>query len=501
MSSSLTLHKIASADPTWLFLNPRYHQHTNGKVLTIVVACVAALAFSFYYFFPYSIQQLWDFIRTFDSDLFNVAVYVLIYVVAVYGIFRILYMTVLTEVEIAIARVIGNQAVDRVRNREKEIPWTVLERITNSVNNTHISSSISRLSKLIADEARDKKFVSSTILMEPYKDESNVRFFKIGVLQKTALQLGILGTFIGLILGFGEMDFERLDASLDTLFVQLQYAFTTSIAGLVSSIILGLFLSNLRAKQEVYFQTMEESTNYLTSLARRTISEGELLNGLHEATNALNQNTVRLTELEGEVSQQNKVLSSGMQQLANAKIGFNDFIKELSDTELGFMKQMEKVYEVLGPEKMSGELKLALEKASTEYLSTTQAKFNRINQVIEKTNQNIRDIEKHLAKHNNLYMNSVQSQEKFIKTLTDTHVTGSVVTAMKSSTEEISKGINKQLQTLTGELSGFTQEMGQFNANARRFFTKKNQVEKWILITLIIVIVTFFGIYSYYNFL
>lgn len=60
----------------------------------------------------------------------------------------------------------------------------------------------------------------------------------IALLPNVAVSLGILGTFVGIYLGLLEFDVEKISDSIPNLLEGLKTAFATSIAGLISSIIL-----------------------------------------------------------------------------------------------------------------------------------------------------------------------------------------------------------------------------------------------------------------------
>jgi len=502
MSNPLNIERIAKANPRWLLFKLSYHLQNNFTVAIYSTVFLLVIGLAFYHFFPYDTAEIKSLSgASLATAVANILLYASIYTVALIGLIKITYLTATIEIETAITKVIGNKAAAKKRENPTEIQIDELVLITKAVQNPNIASAVLRLFSLITDEAQDKKFMSSSILMEPYRDESNVQLQKVSVYQRTALQLGILGTFIGLILGFKEMDFDNLDAGLDVLFVQLKYAFSTSIAGLVTSISLGLLLLSLRSRQEKYFREMETATFSVTALARRSVSQGALLNGLHEATNAFHQNSAQIGGLKGEVEKQNETLTKGMDQLVKAKFDFNNFIKELGDIEKGFMHQMESIYVTLGPEQLSDGLKAALEAATTAHLETTKNKFVQLNDLVDKTNANIQGVEKQLAKQAELHGANIKSQDNFIKTLTDTHVTGEVIQAMQSSSKEISGSMNKKVELLAVQLEQFSKQMEDFNNNSNRFFQKKHTLEKRVLVTISVLLISFFSWFYYTNFL
>lgn len=476
--------RIAKATPIGLLFSSAYHLGNQFKLLFFVGMSILFLLLSAFYFFPYSIQEVVAIITTFNRDIINILLYGIIYIVAFIGLWKIVKIMAATEIELSIAKIVGLKAEEKIQEHRTEIPINEFIGIIKIVVNKNYNSSILRLFNLIADEARDKKFVSSTILMEPYKDESNGEIMKVSLFQRMVLQLGILGTFIGLIIAFGNMDLERLNDGLKIISSSLKYAFSTSIAGLMSSIILGILVFVLRRKQEDYFKAMETTTTNLTSLARKTISEGALLNGLHEATKAFHQNSNKINALKFEVNEQTKAMTQGMTALANSKQDFNAFTKELKDMEIAFISEMRNIYQTLSPNQMSTELKSALEKASMSYLVTTQKKYNELNALIDKSNQNIKAIEKHLSHNANLFKSNNQNQKEFIAQLTESHVSGQIIKAMKKSAEEMGQHTNQQIKLFNDRLGNFSEQLNIFNDNTGSYLKKKHRIEKGILLTL-----------------
>src|SRR5262249_38104955 len=95
-----------------------------------------------------------------------------------------------------------------------------------------------RLFQHICKEAKDRKFDSSATVIQSYSEEALAPIFTLHTLQKIALWLGILGTFVGLLVALRASDFSRLtdgssfELSVQKMFGGLFISFTASVAGL-----------------------------------------------------------------------------------------------------------------------------------------------------------------------------------------------------------------------------------------------------------------------------
>jgi len=102
-----------------------------------------------------------------------------------------------------------------------------LENIT-SLGNTKYFLSTNRIIDHIRTEAQSRRFDSSLTILNAYKEEFMSQYIRIASFQKIALQLGILGTFIGLSKAFSTIHTGNLD--FGALIASLKLPFSTSIA-------------------------------------------------------------------------------------------------------------------------------------------------------------------------------------------------------------------------------------------------------------------------------
>lgn len=480
--SNLTQEKIARSNPKTLLFNSSYIQKSVA-IYMIIIAIILVLIGAAWLFFPYKsdkdIQLLG---QNWGMDLINMILYFLIFLFAFYALYKVISLLLRTEVEKASASLMEHNArLKTLEYQGREIHIGELEKLVSIVRNTYFNSSIFRLFSLIVDEARDKKFVSSTILMEPYRNESDHEFSKISVYQKIVLQLGILGTFIGLINAFSGLNLSDYNESLVIISLSLKYAFSTSIAGLISSIVLGLLVGFVRRSQEAYFKDMEKATVTLTSLGRKSISEGVLINSLNQATEALKQNKDQLRKVEERITVQTDTLDNGIAKLKKTEHNFFESMDQLTESENAFVEKMGKIYETLSPNEMSQAFKQKLEEATTDYFKDTKKKYVELNRIVESTTKNMNTLQQTMNKQNTHINHLNKNQEKFIATLTDKHITGQVTQAMRDSSLAISKELSNKTEQMSKHIDSFGYQLSKFNTSTDIYLKRRHRVEKIIL--------------------
>lgn len=208
-------------------------------------------------------------------------------------------------------------------------------------------------------EALDNRFESSILVVQPFLEKWEMHLFNIQHAQRYALNMGILGTFIGLIIGLtdlqeqlanlparadsGSLFTHHLTDILGTLFSGLNLAFGTSVAGLQVAIILGFFLIYLRGKLTQHYEAMEKLAVDLLSVVRSAINDASLLAALEEIPASLSavrhelnnhgkvisqevRDTARL------ISSQNQHINHALKQQQKAGVRFSKFLRDFSAT-------------------------------------------------------------------------------------------------------------------------------------------------------------------------
>lgn len=90
----------------------------------------------------------------------------------------------------------------------------------------------------------------------------------LAVLQRIVLQLGILGTFLGMLFAFGSKAFLMESPDLNGLMESLRFAFGTSVFGLVGSIFLLSVSAHCRLSGQIVFRRLERMTNNILDVAK-----------------------------------------------------------------------------------------------------------------------------------------------------------------------------------------------------------------------------------------
>jgi len=433
--------------------------------------------------------------------MLTLVLYGAIYLLAIRGLLVVIQTFATVEIENAIAKKVyskSNELLLAIRSETQE--RVDLERLeTYLPKNTSYNAAMLRLFNQIISEARDRRFESGVVLMQTYREESLGDIFKIMTLQKLSLQLGILGTFIGLINAFKglNLNLEELRTSLNVISGSLQFAFSTSIAGLMASIALGILVISLRKKQKNYFRSMEEASNKLVSLARNSINHDEYLAGFKEVGDRVDQVTQKVKEQNGKVDIQTLAIRKGMEELSKARGEYNLILSEMKD-----------IHKILSPKKISEKLEKSLSE-SVEGISKGIEKnvgvhlkeYGKISKSSQLLNDNLVALNKQLSEQKEIYEKSnskvlkareeiVDSQKNFIKQISKSHVTEH----LKKGIVEASQDMTENIKTSIG---GVSQGLNVFNNNMNGFqhFTeshlKRARKERIILwsITIILMIV------------
>lgn len=280
------------------------------------------------------------------------------------------------EVEHGIAEVVNLRAVEWLRSiASGETTRLDLERLEPELlpNNPAPEIGIVRLFQHILKEARDRKSSPGFLIMQPYREESYGDLFRLQSIQRAALQLGILGTFVGLVMaiariapgGEGELQVSAIVPLVDSLDV----AFTTSIAGIAVSVILGFLMMVIRGRQDAYFRSMEEATVSVASLARNAINKDEYLAELNQVQVAIHELGDRILEQSQQTEAQTGVLQSGVRKLLETKGEFDRFLANLGEDRNEFLEEMRGVYDRLSPERFAQRLDERIEAAMERMLT------------------------------------------------------------------------------------------------------------------------------------
>lgn len=265
--------------------------------------------------------------------------------------------------------------------------------------------SMIRLFQHICKEAKDRRFESSVNVIQPYREEALEDIFKLQSVQKIALWLGILGTFIGLLgaIQVGDLSRGAQEGGADPMdivykmFDNLFIAFSASLAGLEVAVIIGAFLLLLRGRQDAYFKSMESAVVTMLSLARNAINRDEFLvefGQIRQSMDALKdelyQQTKELSggmyEVRDKLRQQTGQIQAGMDKLAAAGSQFDDFMKQLSARQRALLDDVRSVYDAISLRNLGTTMQQHIADAGRHIASTLDPNVTRIAEQIAQLN-------------------------------------------------------------------------------------------------------------------
>lgn len=370
--------RVAGSSPKTLVRQREFHFRQPGW-WTISISSLAAL----YVLAPYTHHGAagWD--------IFTVFVQLL----AFWGALITINALAVMEVEMAIVREVEERGAEYLVDiKSKRIDRIDLDQLEQTMipNNPSIPApAMVRLFQHICKEAKDRKFDSSVNVMQPYREEPIDVIFKLQNLQKIALWLGILGTFVGLLIALQSGDPSKLQGGepsvlmnvISKMFGGLSISFSASLAGLEVAVILGFFLMLLRKRQEAYYKEMEGAVITMLSLARNSINRDDFLvelgqvssvvSGLsgrvYEQTQSLSE---RLGSVQEKIQHQTETIGTGIEKLASAQKEFDGFLQKLSESQKQFLDEIQSVYDALSPKNIGRSLEASVMQAG-EQISTT----------------------------------------------------------------------------------------------------------------------------------
>jgi biopolymer transport protein ExbB/TolQ len=334
----------------------------------------------------------------------------LFHVLTIWGAIAVIKIIAKIKVEHAIADYVDDKASNELRKiKNGERDRIILDRVESEIlpNNEDEELGIMRIFKQILKEAKDRGFDSSTNLMESYREECIGDIFKLQSVQKIALQLGILGTFIGLIMALDKISLASAGQIIEQLSAALKISFGTSIAGLEVSIILWLFILLVRRKQEAYFKSMENATVTMVSLARNAINNDEFITEISQIKRYMEDLGNRIHDQSLKIQAQTTQLQTGMEKLANARTHFDEFLREITQAQIGFVDEIKTVYNIFSPTQISIELKSKLSTAVDSISDTfktnlgeASGKLVELNSSLFHLSETLKGIEKQVQQQN-----------------------------------------------------------------------------------------------------
>lgn len=278
---------------------------------------------------------------------------------------------------------------------------------------------------------------SLIIFLFPYVGR---KWYNIQVLSSTVVSLGLLGTFGGIMYGLWIFNVEQIDLSIPQLLEGLKTAFLTSIAGMLSSLILKLF-------PPFYIIKQEEATE-------EEFSEKQLFDVLENIEK--NTKSTSSNELIQEIRHSNESLANKFQIL-------NDSLIQLTSREFSFNTE-----------------------ALTESLQMVVSKLdNKVSEQINQTILKIHDIQEQQLKYMERAQEFTQSmQDQLRDTLLKLEETNKNIETFLGKSNNINLKQNlafmEQISTFGDFIKGSEQQMNsQLTRMEEKYERELTELEKF----------------------
>lgn len=252
---------------------------------------------------------------------------------------------------------VHSSAVDIERNCRDKLSRPRLKQLRDLVPFEYVrSTNAGRLISRILDDAEDYIYDERESILAPYRQQLHQQLKRFESLQSYALRLGILGTFIGLILAISELagmvNFSapaspnevgqtrsEMFVSLSSqLFDAMKFAFGTSVAGLSVSLLVAILTVYLNRKLKSVINSCEDAASIVISLARKSTYEDKgILSSFAQIKNVIEIQTeevqsqvgkamVEMNFVKDTIHRQNQSLEDGIEVLSKMQTQWQSYV-------------------------------------------------------------------------------------------------------------------------------------------------------------------------------
>jgi methyl-accepting chemotaxis protein len=368
LTDAATRRAVAGTSANLLLTQPRFWR---AQVELLVILVVSAITFVVLAPYTYGSGEAWS--------LFSIVIQCM----TLWGVTVSVRALAVLDIETAIVMEIeerGAKYLSEIKAEQRaKIDLDQLEETMVPNNPGNPPPAMIRLFQHVCKEAKDRRFDSSLNLIQPYREEALEDVFRLQNLQKIALWLGILGTFIGLLMALRSGNLSQLTGGaevmgvIERMFGGLFISFTASVAGLEVAVVLGFLLLLLRKRQEVYFKQMETAVVTMLSVARHAINRDDFVTEfaqINTAVTGLSEQVFgqskELEKLTTRIGEQTTRIDEGLQKLAAARGEFNGFIKELGSSQQDFIRELERIYDAASLSGLASALEASVKHAGDE---------------------------------------------------------------------------------------------------------------------------------------
>jgi biopolymer transport protein ExbB/TolQ len=476
------LLKLAKAEPHTIAQNWAFWKRQPQAPIYLGLS-----AFIFVVLIPYAFSLKMSFIFL----VFTIGVTALL----VSGIWQIALSIAKVEIEIAYTqyvKFVAENTLREVKSGNRIIEVSELRTLLPD-NKTSI---MARLFAHIVSEAEARKFESNLITIEPYKEEVLSDLLKIGEIQKNSLHVGILGTFIGLMGAFISLGSKGLEAVFEELIKSLTFAFGTSIGGIRNSIMLSILSRMLQKKHEVLFEALENATDSLLILGRRSLNNDDISEEFDQVREVVRNLSEKVDFQNQVVNQQTKDIQMGIERLSDSKEQLDQFLRDISFKESTFLKEIQFVYDKISPESISQQLNENLQKVVNEITLTLQDnlkgtldQYRELNVGISLVYDYLKKFDEVLREQLQLSSNNVtkskeeiftslaemaKRQKEFVDSISNMHIAEELKKSILKAGDQIAQKYQSELQTMLPHVQVLGKELKTYNQITQEEMLNRN---------------------------
>lgn len=469
LSSSSRGSSVAQSSPNRLLFRPSFWL-SQGRFLFVCLIGAAA----FILLAPYTYEHVEQFLY----------LVLLIQGLSMWGAYLTIKSIAVMQVEMAILDVIETRASGLLRSlKAKQIAMVELDTLEARVLPDNVTTPVPAMIRLfqnICKEARDRKFESSGNLLDPYREEPLEDLFKLQNLQKIALWLGILGTFVGLMLAIrvaiegNSVTMDKFAGVVQSMFKDLNISFSASLAGLEVAVILGFFLLLLRKKQKLYFERMESSVITMLSLARNSLNRDDFVAEFSQVSTAMGQLTEsvsaqttvlsnRMNDLQQQIILQNSQITTGLQRLMQTGNEFDRFLSSMTDAQRQFIDDVRTVYDAVSLKRLGTTLQDTIVQAGQEMSNTIKPNVSLIGDRLAGFNQLLNNLNLTLETRELSFSNDLQDLREEVKNQTSDNKT-----SMETFQRKVSYDLARMPSLKQSEVDELHKNLSSLNDNVKR---------------------------------
>ena len=180
------------------------------------------------------------FLIAFAPDKLSMAIIGIMLVIILAGI----YFGILKDLSLYSGFIKGVGSIEEAIGVPSRSPWSTIEEMDSVFYQKNLDRLMEEYKGKIKTQKSSEQILSE---IEEYMDEDTISLIDwnsvVSQIPGTLTGIGILGTFVGLLIGISEIDFNSVDAALEsvqTLLAGIHVAFYTSISGLILSILFNI---------------------------------------------------------------------------------------------------------------------------------------------------------------------------------------------------------------------------------------------------------------------